>query len=352
MGWFLVRRKRSFSIVCFSPNDPRIQYFKEPVDPRAICLVSLKNQTPLATLTIQKKGDLGVIGHYEAKNQKTGIQLLKKAEEELQKLGVKEIIGPMNGNTWHRYRLAIEDANTFFLGEPKNPASYHDHFIKAGFQIREKYESRILTDLLQRKDAYFRLGAKMAKLGIIVGSLNMDRFESVLKEIYEISLPAFQENRFYEPISFEEFSSLYLKMKPFLNPDFIQLAYDKKRHLIGYAFAYEDANDPSRVIFKTLAASQNIRAAGLGVYLYDRIHWIAEQKGKKAVIHALMHEEHNSTKLSKATGSLLFRSYALYGSKNLQYEKTDSEFNGAQRFLCLCRAASKHCCFGSTCCSH
>lgn len=325
LGLYFFKKSKSFPIVSFSPEDTRIQYFTnlksdiyptnallEPIHPEAICLVALKNKIPLATTTIQKKGDVGLIGHYEASCKKAGVYLLGKAQEKLRALGVKQVVGPMNGNTWNRYRLAIDDSNPFFIGEPKNPSVYHDHFITAGFSIAERYESRIVTNLLERKEAYLRLNARMVKLGIVTQSLQMEHFESSLKEIYEMSLPAFVENRFYEPITFEEFSSLYQKIKPLLDPDFIQLAYDKERRLIGYAFAYADAYDQSRLIFKTLATDKRVRANGLGVYLYDRMHWIAAEKGKKAVIHALMHEEHNSLKLSKSMKSHLFRSYALY----------------------------------------
>jgi dolichol kinase len=322
---YFFQKNRSFSIDSFSPEDERIHYFTklkstiypqnaslESIHPEAVCLVALKNQIPLATLTIQKKGDVGLIGHYEASCMKAGVYLLGKAQEKLNMLGVKQILGPMNGNTWNRYRLAMDDSNSFFLGEPRNPSDYHDHFTKAGFLIAEKYESRIVTNLLERKAAYLKLDARMAKLGITIEPLKIELFESSLKEIYEMSLPAFAENRFYESITFEEFRGLYQKIRPLLDPDFIQLAYDKERHLVGYAFAYADAYDPNRLIFKTLATDKKVRANGLGVYLYDRMHWIAAEKGKRAVIHALMHEEHNSLKLSKSMRSLPFRDYALY----------------------------------------
>jgi dolichol kinase/L-amino acid N-acyltransferase YncA len=314
----LIYKKRALSIISFPPTDARIRYFTnlaEPIHPQAICLAALKGELPLATLTIQKKGDVGLIGHYEATLKKAGVRLLIEARKQLTQLGAKQILGPLNGNTWNRYRLALDDSHPFFLGEPKNPADYHNHFLEAGFSIIDRYESRIVTELLGRKEAYLRLDARRIRQGVAIESLNMEYFEQTLREIYELSLPAFAENRFYEPITFEEFNALYQKIKPLLDPDFVQLAYDKQRRLIGYAFAYEDAADRSRVIFKTLATDKNARTSGLGVYLYDRIHWIAAEKGKKAVIHALMHDQHNSVKLSKSMNSRLFRSYALYSAR-------------------------------------
>jgi dolichol kinase len=315
-----IQRKTRFVIDSFSPDDGRIKLFEklkseiypmsqtiETIHSQAVCLVAMKNKIPQAALTIHKKGDFGLIGNYEALNENAGVYLLK-----LKVLGVQKIVGPMNNNTWQRYRLALDDVNPFFLGEPKNPSGYHNYFLKAGFLVAERYESRIVTNLLLRKDSYLRLETRMERLGMTIKPLQMETFESILKEIYEMSVYAFAENRFYEFISFEEFCSMYQRIKPLLDPDFVQLAYDKQNHLIGYAFAYPDAYDPSRIILKTLATNQTGRSSGAGVYLYDRIHWIASQKGKKAVIHALMHEKHNSVKLSKAMESLPFRDYALY----------------------------------------
>ncbi len=127
---------------------------------------------------------------------------------------------------------------------------------------------------------------------------------------------AFSENLFYEPVGFEEFCRLYGKIRPILDPDFTLLAYDKDRRLAAYVLAYPDLCDPTRIVLKTLACNPRFKMSGLGVFLYDQIHNIAAEKGKQAVIHALMHESHLSIKLSLATGSHLFRTYALYEFKN------------------------------------
>ncbi len=117
----LIFRRSLFSIHAFDLSDPRMSYFSEIrsslypgsseeefISPDAICLAACEKKTPLAVLTIRLRGDLGTIGHYEALSEEAGVHLLRKAQKELASMGAKTVLGPMNGNTWNRYRLALE----------------------------------------------------------------------------------------------------------------------------------------------------------------------------------------------------------------------------------------------------
>jgi GNAT superfamily N-acetyltransferase len=258
------------------------------------------------TCSVRIKGDLGFIGHYEANSLEVGVEALLEAKEKLRELGAKRIVGPINENTWHRYRLALDDYEPFFLGEPSNPKEYHDHFLQAGFTVLERYESRIVRNLSLREEAYLKGDKRLHARGIEIRPFTMDE----LPKIHEMSLPAFRENPFYEPIALQDFIAMYEKLAKILDPDLVPLAFHEER-LIGYALAYPDGQ---RLIFKTLTVDKKYRALGLGVYLFDRIHYLAAKRGQMAVIHALMHEKNNSLKLSKRMDSEPFRSYALYTS--------------------------------------
>ncbi len=48
---------------------------------------------------------LGVIGHYSAREAAGGSALLRHACERLSAMGCTRAVGPMDGNTWRRYRL-------------------------------------------------------------------------------------------------------------------------------------------------------------------------------------------------------------------------------------------------------
>src|SRR5688572_2838826 len=85
---------------------------------------------------------LGVIGHYGASNGEAGAQLLALACEQLAVQGCTMAVGPMDGNTWQRYRLVTQQGQEppFFL-EPENPADWPDHFARGGFMTLARYFS-------------------------------------------------------------------------------------------------------------------------------------------------------------------------------------------------------------------
>lgn len=296
------------------PNDIPQEY----VSPTAEGLYTSLNGSPQACLTLEMRCDVGLIGNYESLSDDEGIQLLKHATDILTSRGAKMIVGPINGNTWHRYRLAkpFDSSHIPFLGEPINPIHYNDHFIKSGFSIAERYESRIVTDLQCREHSYRRLHERMEKRGIQIQSIAEGDFETHLRAIHAMSLEAFVDNAFYGSISYDEFSGMYLKLQKVIDPDFVLLVYDEDQQLQGFVFSYPDIVDPNRLIFKTLATGKNVRSVGLGVYLYDHIHQLAHQKGYTSVIHATMHDQNNSLKLSKAMNSTLYTEYFLYKIEN------------------------------------
>lgn len=281
-----------------------------PLDVNANGLFLLEDGHPQACLTFERKGERALIGNYEALSRGAGVTLLQHAIIELRKRGVRRAVGPIQGSTWHRYRLALpkEHEEPYFVGEPNNPSDYPNHFIAAGFQIGERYESRIVTDLCKREAFYEKMRMRMEKRGMTFRSFD----PCLMEEIYRMCLLAFQENLFYEPISFEAFAGLYGPLLTRVDHGFVQLAYGPEGDVAGFVLAFPDLVDPSRLIFKTLAAASTYRSIGLGVFLYDRTHKLAAEKGFRSVIHALMHEKHNSLKLSLAMDSQPFREYALF----------------------------------------
>ena len=197
-----------------------------------------------------------------------------------------------------------------------NPPDYNEQFNQAGFTPIDMYESRIVLNLNARQLETEQLSKKMERLGITTESIDLSRFDEYLSKIFEMSVHAFANNMYYHDISFNEFSSMYQRIKPLLEPDFVRLAYNQKRRLVGFALAFPDlyCKDEARLVYKTLATREEMRGSGLGVYLLDELHQIAYRKGYNSIIHALMHCSNNSLKLSKRCyNSLLFKQYALYG---------------------------------------
>lgn len=263
-------------------------------------------------------GRTGYVGWYEAVDPEAGARLLSAAAERLLGEGADRVVGPLDGSTWHRYRVSLpgegngEDGKPF-LSEPVNPADWPLHFEQAGFRPILEYETRLVREPAS-DPALDRSRARLAAGGIRLRPLDLADYDQELRRLYALSVEAFAANPLYTPIAFEEFAALYAGVRPLLDPSLVRLAEDRTGRLFGFVLAFPDAlaAGHSRIVLKTLAAHPDARGMGLGGILVDDIHTIAAARGA-AVLHALMQVTNVSERISRRSGSELFRRYLLYG---------------------------------------
>jgi GNAT superfamily N-acetyltransferase len=327
----------------FAPDDGRMAAFEavrvrcgasgavEPVQPGARCLVAWRGDGPVARCSFQMveglhgaPGRSGLIGHYEAADADAGIALLRHAQIRLAAAGVERVLGPMNGSTWARYRLALPSVPgdplfdpPVFMTEPQNSFDYPEQFTAAGFAMAARYESRIDVNAGAVRPGAAALRDRLASRGIMVRPLCPDRYDDELEAIFMLSRAAFAGNRYYSPIEPTAFRAMYERLHPLIDPDLVRLAHDASGRLVGFLFAFPDpmsANGArlTRVVAKTGATAPEARRFGIGMHLLDQVRELAWEKGYQAVIHALMHVDNASVKSSSRHESLLFRRYALY----------------------------------------
>jgi GNAT superfamily N-acetyltransferase len=259
----------------------------------------------------------GLVGHYAAANPEAGLFLLEHACRELRNRGCQIIIGPMDGSTWHSYRLITEKGTEpqFFL-EIDHPADWPEHFFKAGFSSAATYYSTLNRNLSGENQI------SDPPQGIRIRPLFFEKFQEELKKIYTLSIESFKENFLYSPISQENFFSLYLPVKNMLNPDLILFAEEENGgKLAGFIFAIPDFFEKKRggkiktVILKSTAVHPNWRGKGLGNFLLAACQDVGFKLGYTRAIHAYMHEKNRSLKISaRLFGSNLepLRRYTLF----------------------------------------
>ncbi len=236
-----------------------------------------------------------------------GENLLRDAIERAKNLGAVSIIGPMEGDTWHSYRLPTEsDGRASFLMEPV--CGEHDFaaFKQAGFDII---------------GGYFSADVRLSEVNSVIPELKDDLLvsawdgsnaEALFTESHSLSLKAFVNNAFYKPIDLDEFLSLYLPMVPQLDPSLIFQARDKNGELQGFLFGlpnYAEGAKPHSVILKTYASLKR----GAGHLLSATFYEAAKTAGYTSAIHALMHDDNLSALRSATNGATVFRRYALMG---------------------------------------
>ena len=259
---------------------------------------------------------VGVIGHYAAKDARAARRLLDHACRELAARGCGLAVGPMDGNTWRSYRLVTErgSAPPFFL-EPWHPADWPAHFEAAGFEPRARYHSTLNQNLEQRDPREEEIAERLAAGGVRIRPLDPTRLEDDLGRIYAVTTESFAWNFLYTRLDEAEFRASFAPLRPLVRPELVLLAEQDAR-LLGYVFALPDAlrKPCDTIVVKTLAAVPGRAWAGLGRLLLARIHQSAHAAGYRRAIHALMHDSNASTVLSGRTARLL-RRYALFSRR-------------------------------------
>ena len=263
-----------------------------------------------------------LVGRYAATDRDAGSALLRAAATALTAAGASRVLGPIDGSTWGRYRLALPTEDTTqvpeppFLGEPTNPSEYVEDFARSGFVPIAWYESSLLAPLTTADPRAASAASAVGDAGITIAPLSLDGFDAALDGLHRLSLDAFTLNPFYSPIGAADFRALYEPVRTLINPDLVLLARDRAQEIVGVAFAIPDvvgarSGRPGRVVLKTLAVTPALRRLGLGALLTDGIRARALALGFGAVIHALMHVDNASRRISERTATTM-RRYALF----------------------------------------
>jgi GNAT superfamily N-acetyltransferase len=260
---------------------------------------------------------LGVIGHFAAADAASAAVLLQQLLQQLRHQGCTLAVGPMDGNTWRRYRFVTDPGHEppFFL-EPQNPAAYPGYFVQAGFQPMSQYTSARVSDLTIQDERIPQAIKRLTGGGIRSRHLDMSRFQDELRAIYRLSVRAFTRNFLYTPIAEAEFLTQYQVIAPYVQPELTLMA-EQEGDLVGYLFGIPDLNQLQRgevidsFIVKTVAVLPGRRTAGLGSVLVAKSHRIAHEAGYRYAIHALMHESNQSRNIS-AHYARTMRRHTLY----------------------------------------
>lgn len=270
---------------------------------------------------------LGLIGHYAAANAQSGAFALDHACRELAERGCTLAVGPMDGSTWHRYRLlTVRGGEPPFFLELDNPDDWPSHFTSSGFDSLAHYFSSLNADLVQRDPRVPRAQARLETAGITIRPLDLNNFDDDLRRIFAVAEVSFRPNFLYTPISEEAFLALYQPLREYVHPELVLIAEQEGRP-VGFLFATPDWLQAQRrqaidtAIVKTVAVLPDRTYAGLGAVLGDLCHQRCVGLGYRRAIHALMHENNVSLNLSHRTGTPI-RRYALYAKRLASSEAT------------------------------
>lgn len=237
----------------------------------------------------------------------TGAVLLSKAADHAQTLGAKALIGPMEGDTWHSYRLVSDsDGTAPFLMEPSSKPHDMAAFAQAGFAPISSYfsASAALSDI--------PVTAPQPTDAFTVSAWDGSDPKGLFTQVHALSCTAFARNPFYKDIALDDFLAMYLPMVPLIKADLVLFARDSAGRLQGFLFGipnYAEGPKPAAAILKTYASLQK----GAGHAMSAQFYEAARGLGFTTAIHALMHDDNLSAIRSGMNNAHIFRRYALMG---------------------------------------
>jgi GNAT superfamily N-acetyltransferase len=261
----------------------------------------------------------GCIGHYAANDRAAAAELLDAACRVLAAAGCVVAIGPLDGSTFRAYRFVTvrsfdgSEEPPFFL-EPANPDAWPQDFRDAGFAGCAEYVSALA--LLDGPDPQFaQLSARLHDAGFRLRTLDLDAFDAELDRLYPLVMDAFAPNLLFAPIRREEFVAQYAPVRALIRPELVWFV-EQGEETVGFLFALPDYAQAQRgeaidtVILKTLAVQPRLASQGLGSWLAAAVHTQAAALGYRRAIHALMHRDNFSRRISAHTARIM-RQYDL-----------------------------------------
>lgn len=289
-----------------------------------------------SALTDDSNRPVGMIGFFEALNQpETVAELLRAAIRFLQETGAGMIIGPMDGDTWHKYRFNVGPfERPPFLMEPYNPAYYPVLWEKCGFQSLEKYYSKYVPDIAEVIPSLEKILKRVISRGYRLRPLRLDRFRDELSIFYRLSTEIFADNFLYEDISENDFVGMYEPVKAMVDPQFVWFAQAPDDSYAGFLFATHDYHEAAAAMrggrglmaklrfflnrgrsnavnMKSLGVVNGHRRSGLGAALACQGYKMGLEKGYHRANLCLIRDGNPSGQLDGGKGTVS-RRYRLY----------------------------------------
>ena len=276
-----------------------------------------------------------MIGYFEAINDDfITAALFNSCKEWLRSNGVRSVIGPINGDTWHSYRLNAGpwDFPPFLL-EPYNPPYYTTLWEKAGFELLERYFSKKVLDIRSAVQAYESNYIDASNNGVRFRQFDSAAWSSELGLIYMLTCRIFKDNFLYSLVSRDEFSELYSGAKSLIDPSLIWFSYAPSGEPSGFIFSLPDRSRAVRAMrgsssilgkvrfflnkrtrtvnLKTMGVLKEQRALGTAGALFHLAYKSALMRGYSEANMCLIRDGNPSGSYDGGDGTV-FRFYNLY----------------------------------------
>ncbi len=186
----------------------------------------------------------------------------------VQRVGAREIIGPVNGTTWFPYRLRTDSHPLHFAWEPARQPELERFLRATGFETIAHYHSvcteglrKYIQDTERDYRSVLERGFKIEELD--VGKLTIKD----IQELYQLASDGFADNYLFHPISFEAFYKIYLYGKSG-QTTYLSVVRDSKQQAVAFAMAFVQDKE---LVYKTATTHRSHRRQGMSNALFHAI---------------------------------------------------------------------------------
>lgn len=205
-----------------------------------------------AILCRGKGSDKGNLGFIDWENDLPAAQkLIDAVLASAKKMGIKFIKTPVDLNFFVKYRIRKPGGGKPFWGEPIYPDYYHDLFQKTGFNEVGHWDSYRLFKIqgiidyflkrkkLSKKPTGSHNNTKDKSLRTTIRCVKMDEWDNELRIIYELFYESYKSMPEWEPITFEQFKTIYDDFKYIINPLYAYIV-ELRGKPVGFSINFAD----------------------------------------------------------------------------------------------------------------
>lgn len=183
-------------------------------------------------LTVYPNNDRGYVGFFESVNDPAAARLvLDAAAEKARSHGCSTLVGPYNASFWIGYRFKTSSFQRYFTGEPNNKAYYPRLWESCGFTVTDHYFSnhmRVPTEADAIPKAVKRL-ERFREDGYDFRTITPKTFDQCLVDIYHLLTELYSSFPGYQPITEQQFVSLFGSLKFVLDHEMVKLVYKNEK---------------------------------------------------------------------------------------------------------------------------
>jgi hypothetical protein len=263
----------------------------------------------------------GWVGHYAARDEESGRELLDHVSGRLATEGCGAAIGPADGGLLRPHGLVVDHGNErVFLFDLSHPEEWPNHFWASGFAPFVEYVSTTV-DLAAEEPRLHRATQRMAALGVRLRRFRLARVEYEFRAMHTVVAAATASMPLALSVPVSKFMDLYRLLVAFLDPQHVIMAEHNSR-LVGFVFSAPDVNErawgkPQRtLVVRTVVTVPDRVFEGLDVVLRAEAHRVARLTGLERAIYAFMPPPAASPAAANGTWpGRTIRRYALFGKR-------------------------------------